>query len=280
MKLKRLVLTGAAGRLGSYLREPLSQLADELVSSDIVADIGTLYPNETYVRADLAQYDQIHALLAGAEMVVHFGAIGDEAPFEQILGPNIVGAYNVWEAAFQHGARRVVYASSIHAVGMHARQDFIGTDAAHRPDTFYGLAKCFAEDLGRMYWEKRGLESVHLRILSCAKVTSARALGTWLSYDDLIQLVTRAIDTPTTGFAVIYGVSDNDRAPVDNSKASFLGYRPKDNAEQFAGEILADAPMADPADPAQMCHGGPFAAVPLGQSGIAVMTIVNDAKKI
>lgn len=158
MKLKRIVLTGAGGRLGSCLREPLTKLADEVVSSDIAKDIGQLFPGERYVRADLAQMDQILPLLAGADMVVHFGAIPDEAPFEQLLGPNFIGAYNIWEAARQHGVRRVVYASSIHAVGMYPRAEFIGTDVPHRPDTFYGLAKCFAEDLGRMYWEKNGVE--------------------------------------------------------------------------------------------------------------------------
>jgi uronate dehydrogenase len=81
-----------------------------------------------------------------------------------------------------------------------------------------------------------------------------------------------------TGFAIIYGVSNNDRAPVDNSKAAFLGYRPKDNAEQFAAKILAEAPAADPADPGQFCHGGPFASIPLGQSAMAAMNIVNDKK--
>ncbi len=278
MKLKRLVLTGAAGRLGSHLREPLSKLADALISTDLADGLGKLYPGETYIRADLADKAAVHAVLEGADMVIHFGAIGDEAPFEDILGPNIIGAYNVWEAAYQNGVKRVVYASSIHAVGMYPRADFIGTGVPHRPDTFYGLAKCFAEDLGRLYWEKRGLESVHLRILSCAKVTSARALGTWLSYDDLIQLVTRAIDTPTVGFSVVYGVSNNDRSPVDNANASFLGYRPKDNAEVFAAAILAEAPAADPTDLAQMCHGGAFASVGLGQSGKAQMNIVDDSK--
>jgi len=236
--MKKIVLTGAAGRLGSYLREPLSKLCDELVCSDLVDDIGKLYAGERYQKADLGNFDQIHTLLEGADMVVHFGAIGDEAPWGDILHSNIVGAYNIWEAAHQHGLQRVVYASSIHAVGMHKRADFIGTDAAHRPDTYYGLSKCFAEDLGCMYWDKNQLESVCLRILSCAQVNNTRALGTWLSYDDLIQLVERAIDTPTTGFSVVYGVSNNDRAPVDNAKASFLGYRPKDNAEQFAKEVL------------------------------------------
>ena len=277
--MKKIVLTGAAGRLGSYLREPLSKLADELVSSDLADDLGTLYDGETYVKADLTSLDDMTALLEGADMVVHFGAYGDEAPFDTILGPNIIGAYNVWEAAYKNGVRRVVYASSIHAVGMHAKNDFIGTDAPHRPDTFYGLAKCFAEDLASMYWDKRGIEAVCMRILSAANVGNPRAVGSWLSYDDLIQLVTRAIDTPVTGFAVIYGVSNNDRAPVDNAKASFLGYRPKDNAEQFASEVFAKGGVLDSQDVGNMCHGGPFASVKLGNSGVATMNIINDTKK-
>ena len=93
--MKKLVLTGAAGRLGSYLREPLTKLADELVSSDVAENIGKLYPGERYQQADLARYDEIHTLLHGADMVVHFGAISDEAPFDDILGPNIIGAYNI-----------------------------------------------------------------------------------------------------------------------------------------------------------------------------------------
>ncbi len=276
--MKKLVLTGAAGRLGSYLREPLSKLCDELVSTDIADEIGTLYPGERYQRADLASLEEVGAVLEGAEMVVHFGAIGDEAPWDAILQSNIIGAYNVWEAAYKHGVRRVVYASSIHAVGMYPKTQFIGTDVPHRPDTYYGLAKCFAEDLASLYWDKRGIESVCMRILSCANVGNARAVGSWLSYDDLIQLVTRAIDTPVTGFSVVYGVSNNDRAPVDNAAASFLGYRPRDNAELFAEQVFADSGPHDPTDPGQMCHGGPFASVELGNSGTATMNIVDDKK--
>lgn len=278
-KKSKIVLTGAAGRLGSYLREPLSKMAATLVSTDIVEEIGTLYPGESYQQADLADLAAVQAAVDGAEMVVHFGAIVDEKPFEELLGPNFIGAYNVWEAAWRAGAKRVVYASSIHAVGMYSKTEAVGVDVPHRPDTFYGLAKCFAEDLGRMYWEKRGLEAVCLRILSCAQVTNARALGTWLSYDDLIQLVERSIDTPITEFAIVYGVSNNDRAPVDNSAARFLGYRPKDNAEQFAEQILAEDSAADPQDPGQARHGGPFALTPLGKSILAEMSIVDDRKK-
>ncbi len=276
--LNKIVLTGAAGRLGSYLREPLSHLATELVSTDLVDDLGKLYPGERYQKADLASLEQMLEIVDGADMVVHFGAIGDEAPFDDILQANIIGAYNVWEAAYRNGVRRVVYASSVHAIGMHDRTAGIGLDAPHKPDTYYGLAKCFAEDLASLYWDKRGVEAVCLRIFSCAQVTNARALGTWLSYDDLIHLVEQSITTPVTKFTVVWGISNNDRCPVDNSKAKFLGYRPKDNAEQFAAEILAQTPPLDLHDPEHLYLGGPFASVELGNSGVATMNIIDDTK--
>ena len=278
--VKKIVLTGAAGRLGSYLREPLTKLADQLVSTDINSAIGKLYPGETFVKANLEDLNAFEKMLEGAEMVVHFGAFVDEAPFDKLLGPNFIGAYNIWEAARRNNVRRVIYASSIHSVGMYPKNETISINAPHRPDTFYGLAKCFAEDLGRMYWEKCGVESVCLRILSCAQVTSTRALGSWLSYDDLIHLVTRAVDTPITEFSIIYGVSNNDRSPVDNSESKFLGYRPKDNAEKFATQLLAKSSGGDPTDIGETRHGGPFASVNLGESGLAKMTIVDDHKKI
>ncbi len=278
--LEQITLTGAAGRLGTLLRAPLAEMCERLVSTDIAEGVPDLAPNETYARADLADPEAVAAAVAGADMVVHFGAVADEAPFEAILGPNIVGAYNVWEAAHRTGARRVVYASSIHAVGMHLKSDGIGVHAPHRPDTFYGLAKCFAEDLGRLYWERRGMEAVCLRIASCSgEVTNARALGSWLSDGDLVRLVRAAITTPATGFAIAYGVSANDRAAVDNSGAGFLGYRPQDNAEAFAERILADAPRADPADPAEIRLGGPFCTVPLGESGTAHLGLAPPAEE-
>ena len=270
--MKKIVLTGARGALGTSLRGPLSKLANELLSTDILPAPDELLSNETYAQADLAQMDQIASLLEGADMVVHFGAIVDEKPFEELWGPNFVGAYNVWEAAYKHGLRRVVYASSIHAVGMYPTNAGIDTEVPHRPDTFYGLAKCFAEDLGRMYWEKRGLESVCLRILSCTpEPQNARALGTWLSHADMVQLVERSIDTPTVGFTVAYGVSANTRTPVSNARVPFLGYRPQDNAEYLAETLLARAGTPDPQDMSQNRVGGPFAAIELGKSGVAAI---------
>ena len=276
--MKKLVLTGAAGRLGSYLREPLTRMCDELVSTDIVAEIGKLYEGESYVQADLTDLAAMEAIVKDATMVVHFGAIGDEAPWDDILQSNIIGAYNVWEAAYRQGVKRVVYASSVHAVGMHLKTDTIGLDAPHKPDTYYGLAKCFAENLASLYWDKRGIESVCMRIFSCAQATNARSIGTWLSYGDLIHLVERSIDSPVVGFTKVWGISNNDRAVVDNSKAGHLGYRPKDNAEQFARDVFATTPHLDNKDLANLCIGGPFATVEPGNSGVAALGVVNDKK--
>ena len=276
--MKKLVLTGAAGQLGSRLREPLSKMCDMLVSTDLAEDVGALFDGETYVKADLSSLDAMVDLLKDADMVVHFGAIGDEAPWDDILQSNIIGAYNIWEAAHRNGVKRVVYASSVHAVGMHKKTDTIGLDVPHRPDTYYGLAKCFSEDLASLYWDKRGVESVCMRIFSCAPATNARSIGTWLSYDDLIHLVERSVDSPVVGFSIVYGISDNDRAVVDNTKARHLGYRPKDNAEQFAKEIFANTPPLDNTDLANLCIGGPFATVELGNSGVAGITRMNATK--
>ncbi|MEK9728348.1 MAG: NAD(P)-dependent oxidoreductase [Alphaproteobacteria bacterium] len=274
--MKKIVLTGAAGRLGGYLRKPLAAKCKTLVSTDIAPLTDPLIKGESFVQADLADYAKMSEIIKGADMVVHFGGHPDEKPFEDILHANVIGCYNIWQAAHEAGVRRIVYASSIHAVGLLPKTRAINIHTPHRPDSYYGLAKCFAEDMAKLYWDKKGLEAVCLRILSCANVTNSRALGSWLSYDDLIHLVERAVDTPTTGFAVIYGVSNNDRSPVDNSGASFLGYRPRDNAEQFAEDILANAHEPDPRDPDQMMHGGPFATTDLGESGVAKLGLSPD----
>jgi len=276
----KLVLTGARGNLGNELRPALAKMTRKLVSTDIREAPESLAPNETYVQADIADFAAVEPLLKGADMVIHFGAIVDEKPFEDLLGPNYIGAYNVWEAAHRHGVRRVVYASSIHAVGLCETNRGIDTDEPHRPDTFYGLAKCFAEDLGKMYWEKRGIESVCLRILSCTpEPQNVRALGTWLSYRDMVQLVVRSIETPVTGFTVAYGVSGNTRAPVSNHKVGFLGYKPQDNAEDWAEALFAKAIEPNPQDLAQSRLGGPFASVKLGESGIAGIQAMTAGKK-
>lgn len=268
--LKKIVLTGAAGNLGQQLRETLASMCEQLVSTDL-QPVGETLANETFVQADIADLEAIVELSKGADQIVHFGAIADEQPLDVLWGPNFYGAYAVWEAAYCNGIKRVCYASSVHAVGMSPSNETVSTDTPHRPDTFYGLAKCFAEDLGRLYWEKRGVESVHMRIMSCTpEPGNARALGTWLSYADLKLMVKRAVEAPTTGWTVIWGVSNNTRCPVDTSAGRFLGYIPQDNAEDFA-DRFTPLPQHDPQDLQHMRIGGPFAVVPLGESGVSMI---------
>lgn len=274
--MKKLVLTGAAGALGSTLRAPLAAMCDELVSTDQVDGLENLAANETYVKADVGNLDAMVEISKGADMFVHFGAIADEDIWDNILHSNIIGAYNVWEAAYRNGLKRVVYASSVHAVGMHPKTDTIGIDAPHKPDSYYGLAKCFAEDLASLYWDKRGIEAVCMRIFSATpKPMNARAIGTWLSPDDLVQLVEKSVSSPVVGLSVVYGISNNDRAVVENTKAGHLGFRPKDNAEDYAEEILAKTGPLDNSDPANLMIGGPFAVVDLGTSGVTALTKTN-----
>jgi len=275
---KKIVLTGACGALGMEIRETLAGLADELLSVDIVDAPVPLLANETFAKADCALLDEVLPLMEGANIAVHFASIPDERPFDELLGPNFLSSYNVWEAGHRHGVQRVIYASSVHAVGMVENAAGADLDVDHAPDTFYGLAKCFAEDLGKLYWAKRNMESVHLRIFSCTKVPqNVRALRTWLSFDDLRHLVERSVTATTTGFTVVWGISNNDRAPVNNDKAAFLGYHPKSNAENWADSLFAAASPAAPTDRAQMCLGGPFATIPLGESGVAAIKAMTQS---
>ena len=276
IKLKKLVLTGAAGRLGGYLRGTLAGMCDELVSTDIADGIENLAVNESYVKADLGVLDEMMPIIDGADMVVHFGAIGDEASWPEVLHSNLIGSYNIWEACRIKGVRRVVYASSIHAVGYHRISDNIGVDAPHRPDSYYGLAKCFTEDCARLYFDKEGIEAVCMRIYSCAAANGPRSLYAWLSVDDLIRMVTASITTPVVDFTVVYGISNNTRSGLDNSGAAHLGYRPQDDAEVYAAEIFANADAPDRTDPAQIRYGGVFSKTKLGQSGLAFMNAVDE----
>ena len=276
--IEKIVLTGAGGRLGSYLRDPISKLCKNLVSTDIKKNIGPLYENEKFIQADLSNFDEINPIIENATMVCHFGAVVDELPFDKLLGPNYVGSYNIWESSRRHNVKRVIYSSSMHAVGMYPKTMTLKTDTPHRPDSFYGLAKCFTEDLAKMYFEKNKIEAVCLRIASCAPVNNARSLSSWLSYNDLIKLVIKSIDTPYTGYTVIYGISNNDRKNVDNSNASHIGYIPEDNAEIFAEEILQKDLTEELNDKGNQCHGGAFASTELGVSPMKKMNIIHDPK--
>lgn len=253
-----ILITGAAGRLGTELRRGLAPLADRLRLADI-AEISDLRPNEEALVFDLADEAAVLKATEGVDAIVHFGGAPLERPWQEILDSNIRGSYHIYEAARKNGVRRVVYASSVHAIGYHTLEAHIDTDSPVRPDSLYGVSKCFVESLSRLYWDKFGLESVCLRIFSSfPEPADRRMLWSWLSFDDCVRLVTASLTAPRVGHTISFGISDNAVKPVDNSRAGHLGYRPQDNTEGFRGKVEAEKPPVDPKAPSTVHLGGWF----------------------
>ena len=254
---RRIVFTGAAGGIGTMIRPLLAKAYPGLILSDKV-EPQNLRPGETFVAADLAKPEEVAAAVEGADAVIHLGGYSVEGPWDAILQSNIVGCYNLFEAARQAGVKRVVFASSNHAVGFYPRKRRIGTDVTVRPDSRYGVSKAFGEALGRFYADKHGLRVLNIRIGNYGEQPlDRRRLAIWISPRDFLQLVRIGLDHPDLHYEVVYGASENDRSWWDNANAYRLGYRPQDESETFAAGILASEP--GPVDPvAELFQGGPF----------------------
>jgi uronate dehydrogenase len=223
--------------------------------------LGTAAPGEELVICDLADKQAVNALLKDVDAVVHLGGISVEGPFEPILQSNIVGVYNLYEAARVHGVGRVVFASSNHAVGFYRQDQTIDADDPQRPDGYYGISKCFGENLSRFYFDRYGIETVCLRIgSSFPEPLDRRMLTTWLSYDDLAELVRRALFTPGVGHTIAFATSDNQHSFWDNSKAAHLGWHPQDSAEPWRAGLESAPPLA-PDDPLMIYQGGRYTAL-------------------
>ena len=254
----RLLLTGAAGGLGRELRRRLPAHCDVLRLSDI-ADLGAAAPTEELVPADLSDAGAVLALLDGVDAVIHMGGVSTEQPWEAVLPANIVGAYNLYEAARKQGVRRVVFASSNHVTGFYKQGQVIPAGAPPRPDGLYGLSKAFGEDLAQLYFDRHGIETVSLRIGSSYPAPrDRRMLHTWMSFDDLERLVLAALTARNVGHSIICGVSANPGAWWDNASAAHIGYVPQDSSARFAAEIDRTQPPGDPSDPAVIYQGGIF----------------------
>jgi uronate dehydrogenase len=187
------------------------------------------------------------------------GGVSTEQPWEPILAGNIVGMVNLYEAARQHGTKRIVFASSNHVTGFYRQDEVITPKAAPRPDGFYGLSKAFGEDVAQLYWDRWGIETVSLRIgSSFTEPRDRRMLATWLSYDDLERLIVAALTAPIVGHSIIYGVSDNQTSWWDNTPAKHIGYRPQDRSDGFRPAVEARQPVIDRQDPAALYQGGAF----------------------
>ncbi len=252
--MSRVLLTGASGRLGTSLRQRFTAARRAFLATDIAlpADGG---PVEL---ADLADPGAVARLFApDISAVVHFGGISTEAAWDHILQANIIGTYNIFEAARKAGVRRIIHASSYHVQGMYPMADTpIGTDADLRPDSLYAVSKIFGEGLSRLYHSKFGIECLAIRICSAGTPGTSREARIWCNHDDLGRLVERALDMPDLGHRTVFGISANDGALCINAPDADLGWAPQHRSAEVTP--LAAAPL-DPDDPRNRHLGGIFA---------------------
>ena len=260
--MKTVLITGAAGDVGTHLRRELAGRY-RLRLSDIKA-ITPLGPDEEFMRADIASMDEVDPVTRGVDAIVHLGGFSSEGPWEAILPANIVGTYNVFESARRNGVKRILFATSNHAVGFYLREQTIDHRVYPRPDSRYGVSKAFGEALGSLYADKYGMEVFNMRLGNVnPRPVDKRRLAIWISPRDLAQLVGIGIEHPGIRFEVVYGVSGNRRSWYDNANAVRLGYWPQDDSEPWAEEVLAnEKPGADPL--AERYQGGTFVLAELG----------------
>jgi uronate dehydrogenase len=268
MDKKPVLLTGASGNLGRMLAKELGAAGYELRLTDITPFPDPLPPKARFVKADLNEGLAIVRQAEGCSTILHFGGVSVEKPFEEVIGPNLRGLYHIYEAARREGAR-VVFASSNHSIGFHERprgnDAKLDADCAFRPDGYYGLSKAYGELMGRMYWDKHGVENVNIRIgSSFPKPINARMLATWLSYADLARLIVRCIEAPKVGHAVVWGASRNPATFWGEDHRERLGWEPQDSAEAFReelGGVVSDDPVEE------RYQGGGYCSIEYSRQG-------------
>jgi uronate dehydrogenase len=259
----RILLTGAAGGLGKALRTRLAADCAVLRLSDIAPLPNKLAANEEWQTVDLADRNAVLSLCAQVDAIVHLGGVSVERPFDEILPANIVGVYNLYEAARKQGVKRVVFASSNHVTGFYKQSETIDASDPPRPDGLYGVSKAFGEDLSRFYFDRHGIETACLRIgSSFAEPKDRRMLASWLSFDDLHRLITACLTTPVLGHSIVFGMSNNAVTWWDNRLAKHLGYVPQDSSDVFRDAVYASTAAPDLTDPAVIYQGGGFVKVP------------------
>jgi uronate dehydrogenase len=242
---QRIVLTGAAGHLGSALRASLRNLCGTLVLSDRADLKEAATDNEIFVPCEISDHTAVGHLLQNADLVVHMGAAPQECAFDTLLHSNLIGQFNLYDNALTQGVKRIVLASTNHVSGYYQIDERVTPSMPNRPDSLYAVTKCYGEALARFYQDRHGIESVCLRIGQCTpRPINTRGLDCWLSHGDLCELVRCAALTPQVGFAIVYGVSANTSCWWEGDDAGRIGYQPRDNAEHYREELIAKEPPA------------------------------------
>ncbi|CAN5804113.1 NAD(P)-dependent oxidoreductase [soil metagenome] len=237
MKFKKILITGAAGRVGRTLRRSFGDNLGPLRLTDIVP-VSQLAAHEEYFPADLTDPGQIAALCDGVDAVIHLAGTPNAKDWYTANRLNIEVTQRLFDAAYKAGIKRIVYASSIHVFGMYELGINLHPDLPPRPDGYYGISKVFGEAALRYHADKHGITGISVRIGSFRSVPgNVRELATWLSPNDCASLFERALVAPVTGYFDPLGFSKNTRLPIIDSNWQRLGYLPADDGERFANTV-------------------------------------------
>ena len=250
------LVTGAAGRIGSHLRSGLPPLGWRLRCLDLAAPAEPDgLPWSIGDDGDIGDPEALAKAMAGVEAVVHLAGQPTEAAWPVIRESNIEGCYQLFEAARRAGVRRQVYASSNHAVGFTPRPAGSGelpADTPARPDTLYGVSKVFGEALARYYCDRYGFQVACLRIGTFAeRPPDQRSLASWLSPADCARLVDACLRSSALDYALIWGISANSERWWSLAAGERLGYYPQDDAGRFESDL-----DAQPAGSLDLVGGG------------------------
>lgn len=225
----KVLLTGAAGFVGEILRRHWGDRFDLRL-----ADIKPIGDAEA-IKLDIADYDAMRSACQGVETVVHLAA--DPSPnadfYDSLLSRNVVGTYNVFEAAREAGCRRVVFTSSVNAILGYSPETPVPWDAPIFPINVYGATKCWGEALGRVYAHSHGLSTI------CVRLGSPRFAqdGNWdpdelsmgISPRDTAQLFALCIEAIDVDYAIVHGVSNHRKSWMDlEINRRVLSYEPED----------------------------------------------------
>lgn len=247
---RKILLTGAAGRVArafltydasSYEVRLADRSLDAMQNSQIIS---ANYADAETVQMDAGRLDDCYAACEGIDTVVHLGA--DPSPsadfYESLLDNNIKGTYNIFRAAKDQGCRRVIWASSVHAVVGYPLDVQVSTDMPPKPMNMYGAAKVFGEAMAHYFAYAEGLSSIAIRIgafeynrTNWDEQPDARTLSTFLSARDASHLIRQTIEVDDLPFAILQAVSDNRFKRLDIGTArDLVGYAPEDDAfERF-----------------------------------------------
>ncbi|ONI79365.1 NAD-dependent dehydratase [Actinosynnema sp. ALI-1.44] len=256
---QRILITGAAGGVGTLMRTRLAA-DDRILRLLDIAELPAAGADEQVeiIQASVTDTDAMERACAGVDAVIHLGGHSLEQVWSKILDVNINGTYVVLEAARRQGVKRVVLASSNHAVGfVEKARGEAGDYEFPRPDTNYGVSKVALEALGSLYADRYGMDVICVRIGSCfEKPKDVRMLSTWLSPADGARLFEACLATPDPGFRVIWGISDNTRRWFSLDEGRKLGYESQDDSEVYAAEVIAEHGELDPESHAARYLGG------------------------